>query len=232
MGLPGGVLFAIAGMVASISALGTSIAVQSSIARGMSRDGYLPKILLSVHKRFGTPYVAVIAGSLFIVFLSVIGPVEFLAYTASFGSILVFALINLSLLKLREKRPDLKRPFKTPLYPLTPVAGFVMSMVLLVFPIFLGDVNAVSGLMSGLGLVALALITYHLRMVGRHRLRVAVGGISLSIGVFAGLWAYLFDTEFVPLIIPSIPLYVLILVCIVSILAGILNISARTPKIF
>ncbi|MCK4952495.1 amino acid permease [Candidatus Bathyarchaeota archaeon] len=232
MGLPGGVLFAIAGMVASISALGTSIAVQSSIARGMSRDGYLPKILLSVHKRFGTPYVAIIAGSLLIVFLSVIGPIEFLAYAGSFGSILVFALINLSLLKLREKRPYLKRPFKTPLYPLTPVAGFVMSMVLLVFPIFLGDVNAVSGLMSGLGLVALALITYHLRMIGRHRLRVAVGGISLSIGVFAGLWAYLFDTEFVPLIIPSIPLYVLILVCIVSILAGILNISARTPKIF
>jgi len=66
----GGILFAIAGMVASLSALGTSIAVQSSIARGMSRDGYLPKILLSVHQRYGTPYIATIAGSVFIIFLS------------------------------------------------------------------------------------------------------------------------------------------------------------------
>ncbi len=232
MGVAGGVLFAIAGMVAALSALGTTITVQSSIARGMSRDGYLPKILLSVHRHFGTPYVAVIAGSLFIMFLSAIGALEFLGYAASFGSILVFALVNLSLMKLRKEKPLMKRPFKTPFYPLTPIAGFVMSLVLLAVPMFLGDVNAISALMSSLGLMALVLATYHLRMVGRYRLQVAMGGASLGMGIFGALLTYLIGTGFVPLALPRIYLYVLIFVSVVSIIAGVLNISTRTRKIF
>jgi APA family basic amino acid/polyamine antiporter len=233
MGRVGGVLFAIFGMVASISALGTSISVQSSVARGMSRDGYLPTILLSVHQRFGTPYVAVIAGSSFIMFLSSIGAVEFFAYAASFGSILVFALVNLSLMKLRKKKPYLKRPFKAPLYPFTPIAGFVMCGVLLSLPVFLErDVNAIGALTSGLGLMGLVLAIYYLEMVGRHRLQVAVGGVSLGAGVLVALLAYFIEIGFVPLVISRFSFYVLIFISVISILAGILNITARTPKIF
>jgi len=230
MGVAGGVLFAIAGMVASLSALGTSITVQSSIARGMSRDGYLPKILLSVHRRFKTPYVAIIAGSVFIMLLSAIGAVEVLGYAASFGSTLVFALVNLSLMKLRKKKPHMKKPFRTPLYPLTPIAGLVMSLVLLAVPMF--DVNAKNALMSGLGLTAIVLMAYYLRMVGRYRLQVAVGGISLGTGIFVALLIYLIEIGFVPLILPRIFLDILIFVSAVSILAGILNVTTGTRKIF
>jgi APA family basic amino acid/polyamine antiporter len=228
----GGILFAIAGMVASLSALGTSIAVQSSISRGMSRDGYLPKALLSVHRRYGTPYIATIAGSLFIIFLSAVGYVEFLGYAASFGSILVFALVNLSLLKLRRTKPYLKRAFKAPLYPFTPIAGVIMSFVLLVSPVFFGDVNAISALMSGLGLMGLVLLTYYLRMVGRHRVQVALGGISLTMGILTGLLTYLIETEFLPITLSPGALYVLIVFSVISIVAGVLNIATRTPKIF
>ncbi len=228
----GGILFAVAGMVASLSALGTSIAVQSSIARGMSRDGYLPKILLSVHRRFGTPYVATIAGSLFIMFLSAVGAVQFLGYAASFGSILVFALVNLSLLKLRKKKPYLKRPFKAPLYPLTPIAGVAMSLVLLVSPILLENVYAISALMSGLGLMVLVLLTYYLRMVGGYRMRVALGGISFGMGIFAASLTYLSETGFVPITLSPGSIYVLIFFSVISIIAGVLNVTARTPKIF
>ena len=220
----GGILFAIAGMIASVSSVGTAMMVQSSILGGMSRDGYLPKVLLKVHRPFGTRYVAVIASSLFVILFSVIGAVEFLGYAASFGSLLVFALVNLSLMKLRKKEPHLKRPFKAPLYPITPIAGIVMSFLLLTFPVFMRDVNAESALMSGLGLVALVVATYYLRMVGRYRLRVAVGGVSLGMGAFLALLA--------PLLTPRFPLYVLVFVSAISILAGILNITARTRKIF
>jgi amino acid transporter len=235
MGLAGGVLFAVVGMVASLSALGTSITVQSSIARGMSRDGYLPKILLSVHRRFGTPYVAVIAGSLFIMLLSAIGALEFLGYAASFGSILVFALVNLSLMKLRKKKPHMKKPFKTPLYPLTPIAGFVMSLALLAVPMFLGDVNAINALMSSLGLMTLVLATYYIRIVGArsaHRLQIAMGGASLGVGIFGALLACLIEIGFVGLTLPRIYLYGLVFISLVSAIAGVLNISTRARKIF
>jgi len=232
MGLLGGSLVAIAGMVASISSLSTAIMVQSSITRGMSRDGYLPKVLLKVHKRFETPHVAVIANSFFVMLLATIGAVGFLGYAASFASILVFALVNLSVIKLRENRPHLDRPLKAPFYPLTPIVGFVMSFMLLVFPILLEDVNAENAIISSLGLIGLVLATYHLRMVGLHRLRVALGGTSLGIGFFAALLAYLIEIDFKPLVLPLVPSYVLVFVSIISILAGILNIVVGMRKLF
>jgi amino acid transporter len=224
LGKIGSILFAIAGMVACVSSVGTAMMVQSSILGGMSRDGYLPKTLLKVHWRFGTRHIAIIASSIFVLGFSVVGGVEFLGYAASFGSLLVFALVNLSVIKLRKKEPHLKRPFKTPLYPITPLAGIVMSLLLLLFPIFLGDVNAGSALVSSLGLVGLALIAYHLRMVGRYRLRVALGAISISMGSSLALLTPILDLRF--------PLYILLSISAISILAGILNIITPVRKLF
>ncbi len=234
MGPLGGSLVAIAGIVASISSVSTAIMVQSSITRGMSRDGYLPKVLLTVHRRFGTPHIAVAANTFFVMLLTAIGGggVGFLGYAASFASILVFALVNLAVIKLRENRPHLERPLKAPFYPLTPIVGIVMSLMLLVFPILLRDVNAESAILSSVGLIGLVLTTYHLRMVGFHRLHVALGGINLGIGFFAALLAYLLETGFQPLVIPLVPTYILVFVSVVSILAGVLNIVIYMRKLF
>jgi len=118
------------------------------------------------------------------------------------------------------------------LYPLTPIAGIVLSFLLLVFPMILRDVNAESALISGLGLVALVLATYYLRMVGRYRLRVAMGGVSLGMGILLALLAYLSETSFELLVISRFPPSVLVFVSAVSILAGVLNITAHARKIF
>ncbi|PVX23396.1 MAG: hypothetical protein CW716_12355, partial [Candidatus Bathyarchaeum sp.] len=148
MGPIGAILFAVAGIIASVSSVGTAMTVQSSILGGMSRDGYLPKALLRAHRRFGSRYIAIIASSLFVLFFGTSGAVEFLGYAASFGSLLVFALVNLSLIQLRRKMPRLDRPFKAPLYPITPIVGIVMSVLLLSIPVILRDVNAESALLS------------------------------------------------------------------------------------
>lgn len=222
MGTLGGILFAIAGIIASVSSMGTAMTVQSSLLGGMSRDGYLPAVLQKVHKRFGTRYVAIIVSSLCVIFFGSSGAVVFLGYAASFGSLLVFALVNLSLIKLRRKMPRLDRPFKAPLYPLTPIVGIVMSILLLIFPLILRDVNAQSAIISSVGLVAVVLVTYYLRMVMREidfqRLRVAVGGICFGIGIVLILLT--------PIIVPPSLFIIIILVGVVSVLAGILNIIA------
>jgi APA family basic amino acid/polyamine antiporter len=220
MGTIGGILFALAGIIASVSSMGTAMMVQSSLLGGMSRDGYLPKVLQKVQKRFGTRYVAIIASSLCVIFFGTSGAVVFLGYAASFGSLLVFALVNLSLIKLRRKMPRLNRPFKSPLYPLTPIIGIIMSVLLLVFPLVLRDVNAESAIISSLGLVGVVFVTYYLRMVMReidfNRLRVAVGGISFGSGVAIIVLA--------PTIIPPSLFPIMLAVGGVSIIAGILNI--------
>jgi APA family basic amino acid/polyamine antiporter len=227
MGPVGAILFALAGIIASVSSVGTAMTVQSSILGGMSRDGYLPNVLLKAHKRFGTRYVAIIASSLFVIFFGTSGAVEFLGYAASFGSLLVFALVNLSLIQLRRKMPRLDRPFKAPLYPFTPLAGIVMSVLLLTFPVILRDVNAESALLSSFGMVAIVLVTYYLRMVKREvdfdRLRVAVGGICFGAGVTL--------IVLTPVIVPPSMVNIMILVGLVSIIAGILNILTSARKI-
>jgi amino acid transporter len=227
MGPIGAILFALAGMFASVSSVGTAMSVQSSILGGMSRDGYLPAALQRVHKRFGTRYIAIIASSLFVIFFGTSGAVVFLGYAASFGSLLVFALVNLSLIQLRRKMPRLDRPFKAPLYPLTPLAGVIMSVLLLVFPIVLRDVNAESALLSSLGMVAIVLVTYYLRMVKReidfNRLRVAVGGICFGAGVTL--------IVLTPSVAPFSMFIPMVFVGLLSIIAGMLNIATSTRKV-
>jgi len=224
-GWAGGALIAVAGMVASLSALGTSLTVQSSILQGMSRDAYLPRLLRSVHQRFGTPYAAIIAGSLFVMFLSAIGAVEFLGYAASFGSLLVFALVNLSLLKLRKKKPHMERPFKTPLYPFTPIAGLIVSIALLLFPMLFPE--AAIALMSCIGLTVLVLMAYYFRMIGRYRMQIAIGGAGLGIGVFLLLLTCLVEAGIMSPIFPFIPSYIMLLISAISIITGILNTTAH-----
>jgi APA family basic amino acid/polyamine antiporter len=227
MGTVGAILFALAGMIASVSSVSTAMTVQSSILGGMSRDGYLPAAIQRLHKRFGTRYIAIIASSLCVIFFGASGAVAFLGYAASFGSLLVFALVNLSLIQLRRKMPRLDRPFKAPLYPLTPIAGVIMSVLLLAFPVILRDVNAESALLSSLGMVAVVLVTYYLRMIKReidfNRLRVAVGGICFGAGVTLIVLA--------PVIAPPTMLVAMIVAGSVSIIAGILNIIVPARKI-
>jgi amino acid transporter len=192
----------------------------------MSRDGYLPKILLSVNSRFGTHHVAVVTGALFIMLLSATGAVPFLGYAASFGSLFVFALVNLSLIKLRKEKPHMDRPFKTPLYPLTPIIGIVLSVALLVSPTFLGDANAADALISGIGLTAVVIGTYYLRMAGRYRLQIAVGGIGIGTGISVAALTFLVEAGLATPIFPFIPSYVMLFLSIVLIIGGILNFNA------
>ena len=78
LGPIGAVLFAVAGIFASLSSVGTAMSVQSSLLGGMSRDGYLPKGLQKVHKRFGTRYISIIVSSLFVIVFGTSGAAVFL----------------------------------------------------------------------------------------------------------------------------------------------------------
>ncbi len=225
LGEGGVIILTIAGIVAALSSLSTAIMVQSSITRGLSRDGYLPKFLLSTHRRFKTPHIVIIFGSIFYILFAATGVVEFVGSVAVFASLLGFALVNLSLMKLRVKKPYLQRPFKVPLYPYTPIAGILVSLILLIFI----EPRAFS---LGIGLVALGLLAYYVKMVGYHRIRIAFGGMSLGIGGFTTFLAYLAGTGFtLPLAfspqLATILFYFLIFVSIISILAGIFNIASK-----
>ncbi len=226
----GSIIFALAGMVACLSTLGTALSVQSSVVRGMSRDGYFPKILQSIHKRFGTFYIAAILGTVLILVLSIFGAIPFLGYAASFGSLLVFALVNLSLIRLRKTQPYMDRPFKTPLYPITPILGVILSLTMLFVPVLLGDGNAADALTSGLLLTAMVVASYFLRMTGRYRVQIALGGIGIGVGIFVLTFGLLGLFSLAPPIVPFVPGYIQLIIGVVLIVVGIFNINVHDDK--
>jgi hypothetical protein len=190
----------------------------------MSRDGYLPKSLCKVHKRYCTPHIAIFVGAIFTIIFAATGLVNFVVYAVNLGFIIGFSIVNLSVIKLRKIAPHLKRPFKVPLYPLTPVAGIAAS-------IFLSLFIEPSVLILGFELIIVSLLVYYIRMVGHHRIRVAFGGISLGLGAFVAFIAYLIGTNSIVLSgvsqeIVTLVFYVLLFVSLIQILAGVLNITA------
>jgi APA family basic amino acid/polyamine antiporter len=229
-GTYGNIIFSIAGMAACISAVGTSLSIQSSISRGMSRDGYFPKILLSIHSRFGTFHVAAIVGTVFIMLLSTLGAVPFLGYAASFGSLLVFAVVNLSLIRLRKTKPYMDRPFKTPLYPFIPALGVILSVALLFIPVLIGDGNAIDALTSSIGITGIVLASYYLRMAGRYRMQIALGGIGIGVGIFMAISSVLDVIGSGINILPFLPSYIQIFVSVIFIVTGFFNLRAGAKK--
>lgn len=51
----------------------------------------------------------------------------------TFGTLITFLFINLSMVKLRRSRPEVPRPFRVPLYPFPPVLGIVTCIGLMLF---------------------------------------------------------------------------------------------------
>ena len=175
MGSWGVFLVVVAWALAALMSLATSISVQTSILSALSRDGYLPRIIFSQEKGSVTRYIVQIGGSVLAMLFAATGLITFVGYASGFASLIVFALVNLSLIKLRKGQPDLDRPFKTPFYPYSPIIGIAVALLLMVF------VESVAVVLV-LEFILVSLIIYHLKMMGYVRLRLAVGGINIGIG--------------------------------------------------
>ncbi|UCF44739.1 MAG: amino acid permease [Candidatus Bathyarchaeota archaeon] len=224
LGPAGAILITVGLAIAGLAATNEAIMAQSRVLYAMSRDGYLPKGLCKIHKRFCTPHVAIIVGAIFTIIFAATGFVNFVVYAVNLGFIIGFSIVNLSVIKLRKIAPHLKRPFKAPLYPLTPIAGIVASAFLVLF-------IEHSVLILGLELGIVALLVYYIRMVGHHRIRIAFGGISLGLGGFLAFVTYLMGTNSIVIYgvsqeIATLAFYILLFVSIIQLLAGILNLIA------
>ncbi len=102
----------------------------------MSTDGLLPKAFSRLHPRFRTPYLSSILTGVAVAFTGAIFPIGTLGDMVSIGTLFAFVLVCAGVLVLRRTKPDLKRPFRTPMVPLVPILGMLCCL----------------GLMSGLGL--------------------------------------------------------------------------------
>jgi APA family basic amino acid/polyamine antiporter len=105
---------------------------QSRVFYSMSRDGLLPQWAGRVHPRFRTPYISSIAVGLFVAIFASLIPIGILGELVSIGTLLAFVIVCAGVWMLRRRRPELRRPFRTPLVPLVPILGMIVSLYLMV----------------------------------------------------------------------------------------------------
>lgn len=104
---------------------------QTRIFYSMSKDGLFFKRFGDVHKEYQTPYFAtIVTGSIALTTAGLL-PIGILGELVSFGTLLAFIIVCLGILILRYQQPDLKRPFRTPLFPVTPILGIISCLAVM-----------------------------------------------------------------------------------------------------
>jgi len=98
---------------------------QSRVFFSMSRDGLLGKWAGKVHPTRRTPYISTIYTGLAVAVAAGFLPLQLLGQLVNIGTLLAFVLVCAGVLILRSKRPDLERPFRTPLVPFVSIMGIV-----------------------------------------------------------------------------------------------------------
>ncbi|UCH31265.1 MAG: APC family permease [Candidatus Bathyarchaeota archaeon] len=233
-GIPmAGVIIAVIGMIVCLSGISSALMVQSSILSGMSRDGFLPKIVSSTSQS-GTHRLAIIISSLSMVMFSVVPTMAaYLAVAAVLLNIMVFMIVNLSVISLRIKKPHRYRPFKAPFYPFSPISGIVVSLGLFASVLWIKETSFIDIPIFG-GLMGMVFLSYYLRKIGLNRLKVATGGITLGFGGFTILLSYLIHASsewpFGTLVPRPFTVFALAFAGVLSIIAGILNVNTRMRK--
>jgi amino acid transporter len=100
-----------------VSALGLFLSILLSISRvpkAMADDRLLPPVLSKLHPRFGTPYVSILVCALVVSVMVLWGFADLLIIDVTlYGCGLMLEFI--ALIVLRERLPDVPRPFKIPL---------------------------------------------------------------------------------------------------------------------
>ncbi len=104
---------------------------QSRIFYSMSRDGLLPKWAGKVHPRFRTPYLSSIFVGIFVAIFASLIPIGILGELVSIGTLLAFVIVCAGVWVLRRKDPGMHRPFRTPMVPLVPILGILISLLMM-----------------------------------------------------------------------------------------------------
>lgn len=104
---------------------------QARIFFAMARDGLLPRFFGHVHPRFRTPSTGTVITAVTAAIFGGLFPVGLLAQVVSIGTLIAFVTVSLGVLVLRQTRPDLPRPFRTPAVWFTSLAGAAVCMLMI-----------------------------------------------------------------------------------------------------
>lgn len=141
----GGILILISGLASTMSALNATIYSSSRVSFAMGRDNNLPDVFGRIHAKMHTPYWAIFLSAILIGGMGLALPIEEVAVAADIMFLLMFAQVNITVMTLRRRRPDLDRGYFVPFFPWPAVIGIVTNIALAGFLAFeIGRVGLIS----------------------------------------------------------------------------------------
>jgi APA family basic amino acid/polyamine antiporter len=122
----------------------------------MAQDGLFFRSFARISPRFHTPVVATIAQGAWAAAFTLVGTFQQLFTSYVFTSWIFYGLAVAGVLILRRREPALARPYRCPLYPVTPLF-FIVATVGIVVSTFVASFRQAT---LGLGLIAIGVPLY------------------------------------------------------------------------
>ncbi len=132
----GGIILLISGLVSTMSALNATTYSSSRVSFAMGRVRNLPHFFSKIHPQRHTPYVAVIISGGLMLLMAWSLPIEEVAAAADVMFLLLFLQVNVAVMTLRHKMPDLKRGWLIPWFPIIPILAILANAGLAIFLFF------------------------------------------------------------------------------------------------
>lgn len=156
LGARGPALLSIICMVSIAGAMNGVILALSRMPFAMSRDGLLGRAFGEVSKGAHVPVWSVLAITVWSSILALSGTFDQLTDLTIFGQWIFYGLTGAAVFVLRRKMPDAPRPYRTILYPLTPLVFVACAAALVLNSFSASPVEAAAGVL----LIALGLPVY------------------------------------------------------------------------
>jgi ethanolamine permease len=114
------------GLVASFH--GILIAASRAMLE-LGRAGFAPRALGAIAPRTNTPVVALLANCAVGLALLVVADTGSVLLLSVFGALTLYLASSIAVIVLRVREPALARPYRTPLYPVTPILALALALV-------------------------------------------------------------------------------------------------------
>ncbi|ERG95803.1 amino acid permease [Haloquadratum walsbyi] len=131
LGQLGVIIVILAAILALVSTANAGILSSSRYPFAMSRDKLAPPSFSTVSERFGTPVASITLTGAVLLMLIAFVPILDIAKLASAFQILVFGLINVTVVAFREGNIAYEPEFTAPLYPWMQIFGAITGLLLL-----------------------------------------------------------------------------------------------------
>ncbi|MFX1489651.1 MAG: APC family permease [Promethearchaeota archaeon] len=112
LGPVGGIVMTLIALFATANTVLIMLIVTSRMMYGMARDKALPEGLSKISPKFRTPTISVFVTMILTLIPIFVANISIVAHATVLGVLITFILVNISLLVLRKKKPDIERPFK------------------------------------------------------------------------------------------------------------------------